>query len=548
MRAATRSGFLDGLMRQRPLGALLPWSLAVGLAHALLMFPLGLIAGTSAWWDFPHGIITLSHADIGTSLAGYLYFLHAPWGMPLLHVTALGAPVGSNIAFVDAVPLVALLGKIAFTLTGHAVNLLGLWVLACYSLSAPAMALLLWEAGERRLLPVLAGAVFAAATPYLLFRWGHISLGEHFLPILALALYLRTVQRPDDRGVELCWFALLAACILVHPYFFAMAGPCWAAALAQNRIDGRLSTRAVTALLLATGILAPGNASAGASGYGRWSLDPFSPFVPQLSGIVPWMAERRIGDTYQYEGFVYLGGGVLLLLVASLRTGIALICARWRAHAVMLIVLTGFVLFAISNVIDVGFASLTIPVPWRILYYLGAFRASGRFFWPVGYALMALAVFATARAWKPGAAASLLVVAISLQLVDVAPLRARVWASSLAPTLPQLDRRDLAARVAQASAVIVYPSYACAGGIPQEVLGMEIILAAARADKPINSIYNPRLVADCAAEEARMREPLRPGTLYVYTRGYVPNSAQLGGADPAQACQSDGTVRHCLLP
>src|SRR5665213_1761213 len=371
MRAATRSGFLDGLMRQRPLGALLPWSLAVGLAHALLMFPLGLIAGTSAWWDFPHGIITLSHADIGTSLAGYLYFLHAPWGMPLLHVTALGAPVGSNIAFVDAVPFVALLGKIAFTLTGHAVNLLGLWVLACYSLSAPAMALLLWEAGERRLL-----------------------------------------------------------------------------------------------LLLATGILAPGNASAGASGYGRWSLDPFSPFVPQLSGIVPWMADRRIGDTYQYEGFAYLGIGVLLLLVASLRTGIALIRARWRVHAVMLIVLSGFVLFAISNVIDVGFASLTIPVPWRILYYLGAFRASGRFFWPVGYALMALAVFATARAWKPGAAASLLVVAISLQLVDVAPLRARVWASSLAPTLPQLDRRDLAARVAQASAVIVYPSYACAGGSP----------------------------------------------------------------------------------
>lgn len=151
--------------------------------------------------------------------------------MPLL-----GAPGGTNIALIDAIPLVALLGKIWFSLSGQSLNFLGFFALACFTLPGPAMPILLAEAGERNLAALIAGSVLAVASPYLLFRWGHLALCAQFLLPLALALYLRELREPGWR-IAMAWFALLAAAILIHPYLYAMVAPIWAAALLQACLE-----------------------------------------------------------------------------------------------------------------------------------------------------------------------------------------------------------------------------------------------------------------------------------------------------------------------
>ncbi|HUE19799.1 MAG TPA: hypothetical protein VMQ63_08495 [Stellaceae bacterium] len=77
------------------------------------------------------------------------------------------------------------------------------------------MPILLAEAGERNLAALIAGSVLAVASPYLLFRWGHLVLCAQFLLPLALALYLRELREPGWR-IAMAWFALLAAAILIQ--------------------------------------------------------------------------------------------------------------------------------------------------------------------------------------------------------------------------------------------------------------------------------------------------------------------------------------------
>lgn len=249
-----------------------------------------------------------------------------------------------------------------------------------------------------------------------------------------------------------------------------MVAPIWAASLLQAWLDGRMSGAAlaqrggavlggIVALMLLTGQLGSDLGSAVGSGYGRWTLDPLSPFVPQLSAI-PGLGSRWLDSFYQYEGYAYLGLGVLLLLAFNLPGIVDLWGRRSRRYAVLPAVFAAFLLFAISNRVDFRFFSFEIPVPYRLLYDFGVFRASGCFVWPVGYALAALAVFLTLRYYIPAAALALLGVA-ALQLADVAPPRAAMRASELYPAPPPLDRAMLATRLAPADAVMVIPTYLC---------------------------------------------------------------------------------------
>jgi hypothetical protein len=204
---------------------------------------------------------------------------------------------------------------------------------------------------------------------------------------------------------------------------------------------------------------------------------------------------------------------------------------------------------------------LDIPLPWVVTMALGVFRSSGRFFWPIGYALIALSVVLTVRKYSALAAASLLITAALLQVVDVGPIRTAIVRSAAEPRSPVLDREQLAARVAQADAVMVYPTFACISVfaesrlLPTEAVddmyqaNMETQLAAARAVRPINSVYDARRrtpsKSDCAAEGAAMHAELKPGTLYVYLTEFTPSVLPRDDAGAQTQCASAGWPRYC---
>jgi hypothetical protein len=242
-------------------------------------------------------------------------------------------------------------------------------------------------------------------------------------------------------------------------------------------------------------------------------MNLLSPFVPQRSGLAVGMRNIIIDCTGgQYEGFSYLGGGVLLLLIATMPQHIQALWLGLRRHVWLWILFVGCTLFALSNTIYFGMLPvLYVHLPWRILQLASMFRSSGRFFWPVMYCLTALAIAAVIpRYGRRGVL--LLCIATLLQWVDAAPLRDALAASTQAPAKPHVDVADWQAAIARHRSIRVLPRNFCLSDPPKwnSQVAVQLQLLAAFADRPINTVYAARLDANCAADQ-RIDGTPRPG-------------------------------------
>ena len=480
---------------------------AAGVVWAASLFDWSFIAGRHAFWQFPQGTIGGSQNDMAVPLAAYLYYVQGPWHLPLFHVSALGRPVGTNVIFTDVVPIIALIGKLIYSLTGATVNLYGGWLFLCFALPGVMMTLVLIGARAHYALAAVIAAIFANAMPALLWRWGHIALEAHFLLIGALALYLFSLKKPAWRGVASVWIGYLILAYLVNIYVFVMVGVVWLCAVIQRRLN-RLATTgealgigALTIILVTTVITLSGQFGSEtgvpfSGGYGLFSMNLLSPFVPQNSGLFPW-AGGVIAADYQYEGFNYLGVGLLLASLLVLPAEAGWVRRNLRRHVSLLVALAALTAFAISHRVFAGHWLLfELPMPRSIVWALGTFRASGRFFWLMGYAQLAIVIVLVFRRAQPVMVLCLVSAAI-LQLFDVQPLREQIIASIAAgPGTEELDRSEVARLIAQARYVDVVPSFHCSEGLGQqekiERANVDVMLATAKMNVPTNTTFSGR--------------------------------------------------------
>jgi hypothetical protein len=487
------------VLLELPAWQLLIIAACIGVLWAASLFDVSFVAGHDAFWWFPRGSIKSSENDMAQVLVAYFYYVQSPWQLPLFYVPSLGTPVGTNVIFMDVVPIVALVGKLIHSLTGGTPNLYGAYLFLCFALPGVMMTFVLIAANLRHALAAVIAAVFADTTPTLLWRWGHIALEAQFLLIGALALYLISVKRRALPGVTAAWIAYLVYTYLTNIYLFAMIGTVWLCGVIQRRLAGLTTTREMLAsatltVCLVTAVIALGGQFGAGNGfpfawYGHSSMNLLSPFVPQESGLLPWLGGVIDGTGGQYEGFNYLGLGLLLGSIAVLPAEVAWLARNLRRHAALFAAFCGFAAFAVSHRVFAGDRLLfELPVPIYINLVLGIFRSSGRFFWLIVYAQMAIVIVLGFCRARP-AIALFLVGAAILQLADVQPLREQIVASIGAPRSERFDRSELAELMAQARRVEVVPSYQCSVNYEVRRANMELMLAAARANLPTNTVY-----------------------------------------------------------
>ena len=443
---------------------------AVGVVWAASLFDWSFITGRHAFWQFPQGTIGGSEADMAGVLVGYVYYTQSPWHLPLFYVSALGTPAGTNVIFMDVVPVVALIGKLIHSVTGATVNLYGGYLFLCFIFPGIMMTLVLIAARIHYALAAVIGAIFANTMPALLWRWGHIALGSHYLLIGALALYLFSLKKPARRSVAIVWIGYLILASLINTYLFVMVGVVWVCAVTQRCLSRLSTTRealgvgALTVALLTTVFTLCGQFDGGppfGGGYGHFSMNLLSPIVPQNSGLFPWEGGVIDAD-YQYEGFNYFGFGVLLASLLLLPAEAGWLRRNLRRHRSLLVAFAALTAFAISHRIFAGQRLLVeLPLPRYVISGLGIFRSSGRFFWLISYAQTAVVIVLGFRRAQPVMPLCLAVAAV-LQLFDVQPLREQILASVAAgPGPEEFDRGAVARLIAQARRVEIVPSFQC---------------------------------------------------------------------------------------
>ena len=303
--------------------------------YCLYLFDIPFLLGISAFWSNPREEFyrTKPGRYIDRHHSGYLFFQRDGWHVPSFHVAKLGAPSGTNIIFTDSIPWVALAGRIAFLAMGTSANLYGLWTASCFVASAVTMTALVATLGQRNIAAAPMATAAGLCMPALLARWGHMSLMAQFEIPLTLIFYMKNRQVASAQSLIFQGAGLLWLSLWTHAYIFVMVGAIVLTTLAQAWSNRAISTRLVSTVLVslwsscwdsssaASGYL-QSKGSFGAEGVGIYSMNLISPFVPQRSGVFPTLRDTIADATGgQYEGFSYLGLGLVTLLLMTFGAG-----------------------------------------------------------------------------------------------------------------------------------------------------------------------------------------------------------------------------------
>ncbi|WP_244624339.1 DUF6311 domain-containing protein [Sphingomonas sp. So64.6b] len=475
--------------------------------------------------------------DRGQSAIGLAAYLRAAGSWPLLHQPLIGAPDGMALLFTDSIPLLGLLlGPVAPWLP-PGLQFVGPWYLACMLLQAGFG----WAIVRRHApdgVSAWLGAALLVLMPVLINRYGHASLCAQWLILWALWLHLDPVRarRP------LWWIALLGVAALVHSYLLLMVAAIWASSVLRSLVAeperGRTLIHAAivaiaTALIVSLhGILGQHFGSTGTYGRFPMPIDAlWNPGNPTYSALLPSSPESGRG----FEGFQYLGAGLLALALAALvrlafglRHGADAEALPRDALRRLAWLVPAFLIFAVVAIgpqpLFAGQPVGGVRLPPAIIDLLDPVRASGRLFWPVTYTIAIAAILIMCRMKR---APLILAGALALQLVDLMPMLAAVRATSVLADTPGTYHRTPDPRwdalIARAGAVDFQPPDPFGDLVVME----EIAWRAVRQCRPVPFFYASRETVatrrrlDAAARRFRAGL-IDPARLYVLVDGAVP--------------------------
>ena len=410
-----------------------------------------------------------SNIDAATNYLGWEFFRSSPilqW--PLGITPNLGPGSGASISMTDSIPLMAFIFKPITHWYQGTFQYFGIWTLTCFVLQAVASWKLLgiWIKGQfaRGL-----GICFFVIAPAFLDRLTfHFALSAHWVVLFALYLFFKR-----DFSLRL-WILLGVVSTLIQPYLAIMVSVVFLFALIGNqKVLKRLAIYlgAIGFAAYQAGSFVFGFSNAGSEGFGTYSSNALSMVDPGFPDFdrLPW--STKIPNVWenagQYEGFAFLGSGVLIIAVCFffmrllanrrfkgiwpsllvlvafgnfvyfqnaksvlllLSSVLVAICVMQfistvrldRMKALKIVgVLVAFLLFAFTNVILVGdYSLIQFELPSFVLDIFAIARTSGRFIWLPMYLVMTVVTVSVLKYFPRRVGSALLIVALTLQVID----------------------------------------------------------------------------------------------------------------------------------
>lgn len=376
--------------------------------------------------------------DWGQHYLGWAFYRHEPWTLPLGEIDSLIYPAGTNVGYWDSIPLLAIFFKIFSALLPEDFQYLGLWMLSCY-LMAGYYTIKICRLYTTNALYIIIAVLFVACNPVLVYRGLHPALCAHWFIIAAIYHYLKPVSAQNAWQVNRSQILLAVVSSLINPYICAMVlGFSVILPLRHYFYDKVLSLKkvllyiagtlaSVLVLWLLVGMVSLGGNSFEGGGYGILSFNLNSLY--NGSGFALLLPQMEWQNPGQYEGYMYLGAGMMAAIIIALAyllfTGKAISIFKRNKYLIPLFVLALlYTLFAISNRVTYGNAILfEVPIPESLERLGSIFRACGRFLWPVYYGMFFFAIIILLKSTVPkGIKITVMALLLAVQLYDNKPL------------------------------------------------------------------------------------------------------------------------------
>ncbi len=476
--------------------------------------------------------------DWGQHSLGWNAFRHEPWSS-FNHESLLGAPMGLSVIYTDSNPLFAFFFKTISGILPANFQYIGLWFFFCICLHFIFAYKLVKPHAPNRW-AAFGGAVALSILPALYYRMRHDTLMAHWLILWGLHLF---VNVREENKKTLGWACLLGLTGLIHPYLLFMVAAIWGGDVlrafwpAARALDRRALWdtvwRAVVVFLCPlitlgiSGAYAQGQAT-GAGGWAYYSMDLLAiinPVKPEFSNIIKnW----PLNGGQSFEGYQYLGAGLIGLIAFAI--GLYALTPEAKAARPTLarlrpLILPFLCLFAIalsSRVMVYNYELFSFDLPPALRSLAAVLRASGRFFWPISYTFvfMALVVLYNSR---PKIVAAVLPAVLLVQAYDLGGFAATMRDATLLAQEEQIYTKTPSPTwdklVAESKGIDFYP----ANVHFDDRLFYELTWRATSTAKPVNTMYAARenlvqLAHEIAGQDDFKRGIIRNDHLLVFLK------------------------------
>ncbi len=384
--------------------------------------------------------------DIVQHYSGWLFFKNSGWQFPLGVTTSIDAPYGSSISFSDSIPLVSILFKLFAPLMPASFQFFGIYSLLCYVLQGGFAAIIVKLFSNNKILIFSSSLLFCTA-PILVERtFRHVALTSHFLILACIYFYFKSYKQITKSNFKILdytkeylpFVVINILAIGIHPYFLPFTFGIMFAKILQDVFTKKLYWQAPVMLLFSLlttslfgfviGLFIDMGGTNVSEGYGAFSanlntfLNPYSIGFSNWSNILPVLHQHK----YQYDGFNYLGFGILIGVVIAL---ISLVLTKnlkqsflefIKNHYGIIFSCFALSVFAITHICTISDKIIfNIPVPPSIVSVLSTFRASGRFLNLLVYLIMLFVIYGISKLSKKHITSIIISAIALLQIFDI---------------------------------------------------------------------------------------------------------------------------------
>lgn len=399
----------------------------------------------------------------GDNTSGYLaqlFYISDQWRFPLAANPNFGLELSTSLIYSGPPLPLALIQKLLRI--DPSLQFIGIWLLIMVILQIQFGILIARQLDYGIVASRLAGLLFV--TPFFLYRFQvHYWLTAHFLILWAFWIVVRNISSSKLYTVEIAVFLVIAYSI--NTYVLVMSVIILSYPIVLSIIEVRKVSPPIIRHLLVlisslmtayfafdfrsqrgtffenlrmnftgqyteipSNLLALLNPEVGYSrdctkGHCIFGSEPIPPhFIENFS-----MLNFDLGGVQgNYDAFLYLGLGLLLMLVVALyflfhRKSATSIIETSIKQKVLIVYLVGISAYAVTYKISIGNYQLDLGDPKLLRWALSIFRASGRFMWIIAYFLIILSLIIIVKSIKREYLSAFILAVVLIQFLDLYP-------------------------------------------------------------------------------------------------------------------------------
>lgn len=409
----------------------------------------------------------LAGGDLTQHYVGWVFFRRSDWSFPLGLTEGLLGDIKTSCFYTDSIPLLSIFFKLLSPILPKTFQYFGIMGLFSFMLQGACSSLLIYRFNKNSIFCIIGSTIYVVCPSILHRLFGHEGLACHFLIILGFVLwaYQNHTWKKEWQNKFLppiLWGSLGILAVSTHMYFVPMI---YCAMLGCFITDTFVYKKPIRALLCAAALTIAslmtmwmlgafyGDAVTSAQGLGVnsanintfWNpLDIFGYGTVGYGAKGSFFLDSIPANDGQYEGYAYLGLGIIAGVIASLTAlivhivwskGKFLTVLRseykkkkiWFVAVALIYVIAMF--YAFSPTAYFGSTKVyEIYYPEPIIRIMSAFRATGRFAWIGMYIVYTAVLYCFSHIKEKKRMMAALAACVALQYTDMSSqIYSRRW-------------------------------------------------------------------------------------------------------------------------